>query len=221
MAIAANSKFVADRIARTWERDSAVLYPPVDVGYFATAQRRLPADEDAILDTLPRHFLFGVSRLVPYKRLDLVIEAGLAADLPVVIAGEGPDEARLKAMAANRNAHVIFVGKTSKALLAELYRRALAVVFAPIEDFGIIPVEAMAAGTPVIANAIGGASESVLDGTTGAVVADWSPQSLREAVARADASSPKSCVARAEEFSTARFVESVRAWAYTSLGATA
>jgi len=221
VAIAANSQFVADRIAASWGRDSTVIYPPVDVDFFANAAPTLSDAEQAQIDALPADYLFGVSRLVPYKRLDLVIEAGVASGVPVVIAGEGPDEARLRSLAQSRNARVEFVGRPSRALLAELYRRARAVVFAPIEDFGIIPVEAMASGTPVIANAIGGAAESVVDGRTGTIMHDWSLGALRDAVERASAMDPAVCRARAEEFSASVFADRIRSWTFAHTGVAA
>jgi glycosyltransferase involved in cell wall biosynthesis len=221
VAIAANSRFVADRIAATWGRDSTVIHPPVDVSYFRDRPESLTQAEVQLVDDLPADFLLGVSRLVPYKRLDLVLATGQAAGIPVVIAGEGPDEERLRGLAREVDVPVVFVGKTSRPLLAELYRRARAVVFAPIEDFGIIPVEALAAGTPVIANAVGGAAESVIDGVTGAIVHEWSPAELRAAVDRASLASPEKCVARAEEFSTKVFIEKVRQWSAPYTGESA
>src|SRR5690606_22739556 len=126
----------------------------------------------AVASALPSAFVLGASRLVPYKRVDAAIIAGEAAGLPAVIAGDGPDRARLAALAARASIPVTFLGRTSDALLRELYRRATVYVFAPIEDFGIMPVEAMAAGTPVIARDIGGAAETVVDGVTGALVSE-------------------------------------------------
>lgn len=213
VAIAANSRFVAQRIADTWERESVVIYPPVDVDAFSAD----PAlrDEDArIRAALPRDYLLGVSRFVPYKRLDAVIHAGAAAGLPVVLAGSGPDEARLRAIATEVHpGSVHFVDRPSFELLSALYRDAAALVFAPIEDFGIIPVEAMASGTPVVANAVGGAVESVVDGLTGAHVEDWDDRTLlRAAVERALAAAPEACVERAAAFSPTVFAQGIRDW---------
>lgn len=211
-AIAANSEFVRERIRRAWRRDAIVIHPPVDVDRFSAPSAFL-APHTPTLNALPERFLLGVSRFIPYKRLDLVIAAGAAASLPVVLAGSGSEEAQLRHLAAQLHPdQVHFVIAPSSDTLAELYRRAAAVVFPPIEDFGIVPVEAMAAGTPVIANAIGGAAESVVPGVTGAIVDTWEASSLRAAVEVALASDPAACVARAQHFSNAAFDERIAAW---------
>ncbi|MGM7671431.1 glycosyltransferase [Microbacterium sp. A93] len=218
VAIAANSKFVAERIQATWQRDAEVIYPPVAVQDFAEAPVLSDADQ-AVLDALPEGFLFAVSRWVPYKRLDAAIAAGLASGRPVVLAGEGPDEARLRAEAEASGVDVRFLHRPSFPLLKALYRKAAALVFAPIEDFGIVPVEAMASGTPVVANGIGGAVESVIDGVTGAHVHDWeSHTELAAAVDRAVASASNACVARAREFNTEVFTHRITHFVNSNIG---
>ncbi|WP_457101848.1 glycosyltransferase [Microbacterium sp. P5_E9] len=211
-AIAANSRYVAARIADKWDREAQVIYPPVDVHTFAEDPVELSPADRAVLDSLPESFLLGVSRFVRYKRLEAVIDAGIAAGLPVVLAGGGPDGPRLRAHALGHPGAVRFVDTPSFALLRALYRRAAALVFAAIEDFGIVPVEAMASGTPVIANAIGGASESVIDGVTGAHVYEWTPAELRSAVDRVVGLSAADCVARAQDFDTPLFQDAIRRW---------
>ena len=226
VAIAANSAFVAQRIADTGERETVVIPPPVDVAGFAGAgvaatgdRVEFSAGDRAALTMLPPDFLLGVSRFVPYKRLERVIDAGVAAGLPVVLAGAGPDEERLRAYAQREHERVVFVHNPSFALLAELYRRALALVFPAIEDFGIMPVEAMATGTPVVASAVGGTAESVIDGVTGALVHDWTRAELRHAVDRALATDPAASVARAFEFDTPVFVDRITTWVAAETGA--
>lgn len=210
--LAANSSFVADRIARSWGRESEVIYPPVDVEAFE-APAALNAADGVLLAALPDQFLLGVSRFVPYKRLDAVIDAGRAADMDVVLAGSGPDEERLRRYADERHSgRVSFVANPSFQALKALYRAASAVVFAPIEDFGIVPVEAMASGTPVIANAVGGAAESVVHGRTGSLVETWDADSLRDAVEIALDSTPDDCVARARLFGEDVFRTRIRSW---------
>ena len=211
-SIAANSRFVAARIARTWEREAEVIYPPVDVAAFAGAQLPLTTADQRVLDDLPEGFLLGVSRFVPYKRLEAVIDAGVAADLPVVLAGAGPEGSRLRAHALAHPGAVTFVAHPSLALLQALYRRARALVFPPVEDFGIVPIEAMASGTPVITNAVGGAAETVIDGKSGVHVHDWTRSELRSAVERAAGLSRSDCVARARDFDAQVFVDAMRAW---------
>lgn len=210
-SIATNSRFVADRIASAWGREAEVIYPPVDVNAFAEPPA-LTRRESRILDRLPTDFLLGVSRFVPYKRFDLVVRAGIAADVPVVLAGRGATDAELKVLAAAHPGRVHVVRNPSSALLSALYRRALTLIFAPIEDFGLVPVEAMASGTPVVVNAIGGAAESVVDGYTGAHVRDWSLEPLREAVERAARARPEDCIARAAKFDVPVFERQLRKW---------
>jgi glycosyltransferase involved in cell wall biosynthesis len=209
-AIAANSSYIAQRIADTWEREAEVIYPPVAVEGFGIEPELTAAEQDE-LDALPDDFILGFSRFVPYKRLDAAIAAGRASGMPVVLAGSGPDEERLRDLAAKTYpGGVRFVHHPSTPLLTAIMQRASALVFAPIEDFGIIPVEAMAAGTPVLANAVGGAVESVIDGVTGAHVHDWGSETeLRAAVDKALASSADACRARAREFSGGVFAERI------------
>ncbi|MGM7680244.1 glycosyltransferase [Microbacterium sp. A94] len=216
VAIAANSSFVAERIAQAWQRESTVIHPPVDVVSFT--REPAPSDRDQkVLQSLPDEFLLGFSRFVPYKRLDLVIEAGVAANLPVVLAGAGPDEARLRALAEEQAPGMVsFVSAPSGELYRALLRRALALVFPAVEDFGIVPVEAMAAGTPVIASAVGGTAETVIHKRTGALLEDWSRGELRRTVGDAIDASADACRAQAALFSEQVFADRIRGWVQDS-----
>lgn len=212
LRIAANSGFIAERIARCWDRESTVIYPPVDLAAASAGDEELTPEELATLDALPEGFVLGASRWVAYKRLDLAIRAGVAADLPVVIAGGGPERDRLYALAEQHPGRVRFIPQPSDALLRGLYRRAAVFVFPPVEDFGIMPVEAMAAGTPVVGNAIGGTSETVEDGVTGALLHSFDAGELRGAVERALAADPEACRRRAQLFDGATFGDRVAQW---------
>ena len=210
-AIAANSRYVAERVANTWEREAKVIYPPVDVARFA-AEPALSSEELHILESLPETFVLGASRFVPYKRLEDALRAGAVTGTPVVLAGGGPDELRLRALAHESAVPVHFVVDPSHDLLNALYRRAAVFIFAPVEDFGIMPVEAMAAGTPVVVNARGGAAESVMDGVTGAHVHDWADSELRRAVETAAGVDRRDVSARAADFGVDVFREGVATW---------
>lgn len=211
VAIAANSHFIAQRIADTWEREAEVIYPNVDVARILS-EPELSASEHDALDALPDEFLLGFSRFVPYKRLDAAIDAGRVSGLPVVLAGGGDGERELRAYADRVHpGRVHFTLNPSDDFLSAILRRATALVFAPVEDFGIIPVEAMAAGTPVVVNATGGAVESVIDGVTGAHVHDWSSDAeVRVAVEKATACASDACRDRARAFGDDVFEARIR-----------
>jgi glycosyltransferase involved in cell wall biosynthesis len=211
--IAAVSSFIAERIERCWGRDSTVIHPPVDVAAIVRDHgETLTVAERAMLEALPDDFVLGASRFVPYKRLDLAIATGIASDLPIVLAGDGPDLTRLRAIAAQHSGAVTFVSRPSNAVLRELYRRALVYVFASVEDFGIMPVEAMAKGTPVVTNSLGGAAETVRDGVTGAHFRSEDPAELRRALESAVATDPAASLARAWEFDGSRFGSKIKDW---------
>ena len=212
VAIAAISEFVQKRIGDAWLRESEVIYPPVDVRAFENGGFDLTEADQAILDSLPDSFILGASRFIPYKRLDLVISMGVAADVHVVLAGNGPELPALRKQADEHPGTVTFVDRPSHELLAALYRKALAYVFPAVEDFGIMPVEAMATGAAVIASSLGGAAETVVDGTSGVLLDDYSPSSMRDALQRAIALDPADAVVRAREFDQSVFRERMSAW---------
>jgi glycosyltransferase involved in cell wall biosynthesis len=213
--IAANSRFVRDRIRAAWQRDADVIYPPVDVERIRSVgdwRAQLGADDRRVLDGLPREFILGASRFVPYKRLDWVISAGTANDIPVVLAGAGPDEARLRALAAEATVPVHFVPRPSTELLYALYQSARAYVFPAIEDFGIMPVEAQAAGTVVVTTSIGGALESIEPGITGVSALDDTVGGICRAVGEALGLVGGDLNGQMRRFSEQRFVNEIRAW---------
>lgn len=211
-SIAVVSAYIGARVERCWERESTVIHPPVDVGALPGSDDELSPEELAQLEALPHDFVFGASRFVPYKRLDVAIDTGEAADLPVVLAGSGPDRGRLAALADRRPGRVTVIDRPSDAMMRALYRRALVYVFAPVEDFGIMPVEAMAAGTPVIGNAVGGAAETIVPGRTGALLHTFEPSDLRVAVDDAVRCDPDVCRARARDFDGSTYGARIRAW---------
>jgi glycosyltransferase involved in cell wall biosynthesis len=168
------SHHVASRIRRYYNRDAAVIYPPVDTDFFS------PDDTVAA-----ENFLLIVSALVPYKRIDVAIEASRLSNTPLRIVGDGPERDALAARVARTGADVQFLGSASAEQVRDLYRRAAAALLPGEEDFGIAPVEAQACGTPVVALARGGALETVIDGVTGVLVAEPTPEAFAAGIVRA------------------------------------
>ncbi len=165
----ANSKNVARRINKYYRRDAEVVYPPVDINYYNPKK-----SEKKIGD-----FYLFVGRLIPYKRADLVVEAFNKLGIELRIIGTGSEEKKLQAK-ARRN--IKFLGRAKDEVLRQNLLSARAVIFPSEEDWGIVPVEAMACGTPVIAYGVGGATETVVTGKTGELFMEQTPEALIEIV---------------------------------------
>ncbi|MDH6181694.1 glycosyltransferase involved in cell wall biosynthesis [Microbacteriaceae bacterium SG_E_30_P1] len=214
-AIAGISNYVAERIAATWEQPASVIYPPVEISRIQSVadwRSRLGDDGLRVMDSLPETFVLGASRFIPYKRLDLVIAAGESAGLPVVLAGAGPEEPRLRTLAEAARVPVTFVIEPPNELLYALYAAATVLVFPPVEDFGIMPIEAMALGTPVAANRIGGSAETVAEGISGVHFDADDPASVADAVRRASDLPREPIVEWSRRFSRERFSAELREW---------
>jgi glycosyltransferase involved in cell wall biosynthesis len=164
---------IQERIKRYYHRDSVVIYPPVDA-----------ANRFTLADTVEDYFLV-ISRLIPYKRIDLAVEACTRLGLPLIVGGSGRDLDRLKALAGPS---VKFVGYVPDADLPRLIAHCRAFIFPGLEDFGITPVQAQAAGRPVIAYRGGGALDTVIPGVTGEFFDEPTAESLVSALKKFDAS---------------------------------
>jgi glycosyltransferase involved in cell wall biosynthesis len=163
-SIAANSIFVKDRIKKAWGLNATVIYPPINVKEIINGgvwRNKLSTKELNILNEIPKNYLLGASRLIDYKKLDIVIKVGAIKEMPIVIAGDGPCKNKLQKLANRINCDCYFIDNISTNFLYTLYQEAYAYIFPAIEDFGIMPVECMATGTPVITGPNGGATESV------------------------------------------------------------
>jgi glycosyltransferase involved in cell wall biosynthesis len=204
---------IQKRIHRCYGRESTVIHPPVDTRRFAPA------------DKYDDYFLI-VSRLIPYKRIDLAVRAFTELGLPLKISGDGRDRESLQAIAGP---NVQFLGYVPNNDLGQLMARCRAFVFPGLEDFGITPVQAMAAGRPVIAYAGGGALDYVVEGVSGTFFNEQTPESLADAVRRFDAGifDPATIRAHAQQFDTNVFKSKLLAfiqdqmrdrWNYESTG---
>jgi glycosyltransferase involved in cell wall biosynthesis len=193
----ANSQYVAGRIGRYYNRRSTIVYPPVDTDFFTPESR-----------SSSRGFLI-VSALVPYKRLDVAIEACRRLSVPLTIVGTGPEEVRLRALAGP---DVRFLGWQSDEQIRALYRASSATLLPGTEDFGIVPVESQACGTPVVALNDGGARETVRDGSTGVLVDHPTAESFADGLNRLlrTPMDPAAARANALRFSRQQFMASFR-----------
>jgi glycosyltransferase involved in cell wall biosynthesis len=209
---AAISRHVAERIRSFYGRPAEVIYPPVDVQRFELA------------DDADGEFYLVVGALVPYKRVDLAVLAANRLGRRLLVVGTGPEAARLRALAGPT---VEFLGWRADAEIAKLYRRCRALLFPGLEDFGIVPLEAMAAGRPVIAYGAGGVLETVIgldesdEAPTGLFFREQTVEALTEAIRRFESAAPrlsaKAARARSETFDRPRFKERVAAWVQARL----
>lgn len=172
------SKEVQRRVKKYYNRESTVIYPCIEDKFYS--EKIIPMDKRS-------HFLV-VSRLVPYKRVDLAITAFNKLNLPLVVVGTGAEMSKLKKMAKS---NISFVGEIPDEQLIKYYRKAKAVIFPQDEDFGLVPLEAQALGTPVIAYGAGGALETIIAGKTGLFFSEQTPNSLCSAVEKFTHSSYK------------------------------
>lgn len=195
----ANSKTVQSRIKKIYRRDSTVIYPPIEVGRFE-------------LSTISDDYYLVVGRLVSYKRPDLIIDACIKSGRKLKVVGIGPEEESLKLRAKN-SPQIEFLGRVSDAERNVLYANAKAFIFASEEDFGIVPVEAMACGKPVICYSVGGQTDSVIEGLSGVYFTEQTPDSIIEAIEKFEHLSfdPVKIHAHAQQFSTSTFQDKMRA----------
>lgn len=198
------SRAVAARISKYYRRQSTIIYPPVDCSAFHPAQ-----DHD--------DYFLVVSRLVPYKRVDLAVQAFTRLGLPLLVVGDGRDRKKLEQMAGP---NVTFLGKVPDDHLKELYARCRAFIFPGEEDFGIAPLEAQASGRPVIAYAGGGALDTVEEGVTGLFFHEKDADALAQVVSRFRDSEfdPARCRRQAERFDVPVFKELLTQFVATRTG---
>ena len=194
----ANSRHTADRIRRCFDRDAEVIHPPVRTDFYTPDPAVTRAD----------HYLL-VSALEPYKRVDMAIDVANRRQIPLIVVGSG---SQLETLRAQAGPTVELLGRVDDDRLRELYRSARALLHPQQEDFGIIAVEAQAAGCPVIAYGVGGATETVVDGTTGVWFDEQSSAGLTDAIIRFEtlAIESQACRANAERFAPDVFDTAMR-----------
>jgi glycosyltransferase involved in cell wall biosynthesis len=200
----ANSRYVADRIARCYGREAAVVHPPIDLHRADELRGETPGDS-----------YLCAGRLVSYKRTEILIEACRKLNRKLRVVGAGPELEKLKTLTAG-DPRIVFTGEVSSAELWREFARCRALLFAADEDFGMIPLEAQACGRPVIAYGAGGSLETVRDDVTGTYFAEQNAASAAEAIERferelAPGFDPEEARRWAAEFATPLFLERYRA----------
>ena len=194
----ANSVFVGERIQRYYYRDAAVIHPPVDTRFFKPSKETSRAD-----------FYLAAGALVPYKRVDVILQAFNKIGKRLLVAGTGPELKRLRRIAGRE---IEFLGGVSDSELRSLYRSARGFVFAARDDFGIMPVEAIACGCPVVAFAGGGALETVQEGVSGVFFESQTVTALVQAIERVEAKSwpVEQVISGVEKFSRETFKTKIK-----------
>lgn len=199
----ANSHYIARRIMKTYRREAEVIYPPVDTSQFIPSQNK-------------EEFYLTASRFVPYKRIDLIVECFQSMpDKKLIVIGDGPEMKKIKAKAGP---NVALLGFQQNDVLIDYLQRAKAFIFAAEEDFGIIPLEAQACGTPVIAYGKGGALETVRSlnhpKPTGLFFPEQTVKALCETVQQFEADptpfTASHCIENASQFNPQRFRENLK-----------
>lgn len=207
----ANSQFIAKRVEKTYRRSAAVIYPPVDTTLFTPLAQK-------------ENFYLTASRLVPYKRIDLIVESFTAMpDKQLIVIGDGPEFKKIKKKAGK---NVTLLGYQPTDVLADYLRRAQAFIFAAEEDFGILPLEAQASGTPVIAYGKGGALETVRglhqSAPTGIFFGEQTKEAVMQAVREFEDAKEQftfeACIEQANRFSIQRFRDEVIRFVNSSCG---
>ena len=203
----ANSAFVAERIRRIYGRESAVIHPPVNTAFFSDPGR--PG-----ANAPKRDYYLCAGQITHYKRVGIAVLACMKLGRRLVVAGDGPELEKIKQVAAG-SPLITFENLCSNERFRELFTNARALIFPGIEDFGIIPLEAQAAGTPVIAFGKGGALETVLPGRTGIFFPEQTPEALANTIEEFEAApawDPSVCTEHAAKFNPERFRSEIDAF---------
>lgn len=196
--IIANSTYTKKNIKKFYGRDSEVIYPPVDISRFKTNSKK----------SQPRHGFVIAGRQTPYKRIDLAVRACNELSVPLVVIGDGPEHKNLEKI-AKRN--ITFLSQVSDQTIADYFSSALGFIFPGKDDFGIVAVEALAAGTPVVAYKAGGALDYVEDGKNGVFFSEQNSESLARALTRTSRKSFDylEISSSAKKFSEAKFDDNI------------
>lgn len=193
----ANSETTAHRIEHFYRRDAEVIYPGVNPANFSPTSEK-------------KDFYFGIGRCIPYKKFDLLVDAFNANGKPLVLA-TNTDNLLYRELREKSKPNIKWIFAPSSEKRKQLYAEAKAFLFPPEEDFGLVPVEAMVSGTPVIAYGVGGATETVIDGKMGVFFTPQTPEALNEAIERFESLSLSSeeIIVRGNEFSTENFRKNI------------
>lgn len=201
----ANSHFVSRRIRKYYRRNAEVIHPPVEVDRFRW-------------DGEPEDYYLTIAGLVPYKRIDLIVDAFNENGRPLIIIGGGSEKANLQKRSGD---NIQFFGHVSDDILDEKIERCKALVYAGVEDFGIVPVEAQAAGRPVIAFGRGGVLDTVIDGKTGIFFQEQSVTSFNNAIEEFEANEDQfdrwQIRRQAESFSREIFMDKIKSFINQSM----